>query len=313
MPQEKAAIEKRGTENADAYNLYLMARAYRLTGNTGDPRYWEASERLMRRAVEIDRGYARAWTLMALAQHNLRRSHGRSNDGGKAALDRALDLNPDLVEACALKAWNLSLAGLNAEASAKIAAAMQLDPESYEVNEFAGYISYEQGRFNDAARYWEKAAALVDTDIRSPFMLVSCYLALNDVENARRTARVALGRAEKAIAADQTNGYAMGVGVAALGALGETDRAKEWMNRALLIDPNNLTVRYNFACALATSLGDHDAALDMLEVVLENDPGGLVGGARKDPDFASLRGHPRFQAMMAAAEARLAKAAAGEA
>jgi adenylate cyclase len=65
----------------------------------------------------------------------------------------------------------------------------------------------------------------------------------------------------------------MGMGVTALAALGETDRAKDWMRRALLIDPDNLQMRYNFACTLAASLGDPDAALDMLGPVLERDTG----------------------------------------
>ena len=38
LPEEKKAIERRGTDNVDAYNLYLMARSYLLTGNDGDPR-----------------------------------------------------------------------------------------------------------------------------------------------------------------------------------------------------------------------------------------------------------------------------------
>jgi adenylate cyclase len=97
----------------------------------------------------------------------------------------------------------------------------------------------------------------------------------------------------------------MGVAAAALAALGETDRAKEWMNRALLIDPDNMVTRYNFACDLATSLGDPDAALDMLEPVIAQDAGGHLRNALSDPDFANLRDHPRFQAMVAAAEARL--------
>ena len=46
LPEEKKAIERRGTDNADAYNLYLMARSYYLTGNDGDPRRDEAIERL---------------------------------------------------------------------------------------------------------------------------------------------------------------------------------------------------------------------------------------------------------------------------
>ena len=139
---------------------------------------------------------------------------------------------------------------------------------------------------------------------------MSCYTALGDGENTRRAAQISLDRAEKAVAQDRNNGFAMGVAVAALAALGETDRAKEWMNRALLIDPDNLRMRYNFACDLATSLGDPDAALDMLGPMLERDPSGSQD-ARTDPDLAGLRDHPRFQAMVAAAEARLAATKGG--
>ena len=129
LPEEKQAIEQRGTDNADAYNLYLMARSYRLTGNDGDPRRDEAIERLIRRAVDIDPGYAQAWALMASGQYALRRSHGRAGDGGRAALDRALALNPDLAEARAINARMLSDTGRHEEAAAEIAVALRLDPE----------------------------------------------------------------------------------------------------------------------------------------------------------------------------------------
>ena len=46
-----------------------------------------------------------------------------------------------------------------------------------------------------------------------------------------------------------------------LAALGEGERAKEWMSRALLIDPENMTMRYNFACELANHLNDKDGGL----------------------------------------------------
>ncbi len=308
LPEEKKAIERRGTDNADAYNLYLMARSYWLGGNSGDPRQLEAIERLTRRAVEFDPSYAQAWALMAQAQYNLQRRHGRANDGGQAALDRALALNADLAEARAIKARMLSHAGGQEAAAAEIAVALRLDPESWEVNNHAGHISYNQGQLEDAARHFEKAAALSETDLKAIQMLVSCHLALGDGENTRRTARIAVDRVEKAVAQDRSNGYAMGVGVTALGALGEADRAKEWMERALLIDPDNLRIRYNFACSLATALGDPEAALAMLEPVLERDPGGLVRATPTDPDFAGLRDDPRFQTMVAAAEARLAAA-----
>jgi len=67
-------------------------------------------------------------------------------------------------------------------------------------------------------------------------------------------------------------------------------------------------MRYNFACTLARSRRDPDAALRMLAPVLERDTGRVVTVAPTDPDLAGLRGDPRFQAMLAAAEARLAAA-----
>ena len=308
LPPEKQAIGRRGTESVEAYDLYLLARSHYLTGNCGDPHQLEAIERLSRRVVAIDPGYAQAWALLALGQFNLQRAIGRNNDGGQAALERALALDPDLAEARALKARALSEAGRHEEAAAEIAVALRLDPESYEVNHRAGIISYSRGRLAEAVPYFAKATALIETSLLPLAMLISCYAALGDPENARQAARIALERAEKAVAQDSSNGGALGLGVAALSALGETDRAKDWMRRALLIDPDNLLMRNNFACTLATWLGDPEAALAMLGPVLERGPHWLVRFARADPDFAGLRGDARFQAMLAAAEARLAAA-----
>ena len=98
----------------------------------------------------------------------------------------------------------------------------------------------------------------------------------------------------------------MALGVSALAALGEVDRAKEWMNRALLIDPDNLLMRYNFACTLAAWFNDPDAALDMLAPALKQDAGALVRAARSGPDLANLGDDPRFQAVIAKTETRLA-------
>jgi adenylate cyclase len=272
LPQEMQAIAHRGTESVEAYDLYLVARSYYLTGNYGDPRRDEAIERLTRRAVEIDPGYAQAWALLASGQYSLHSNHGRAG-GGMAALDRALALNPDLAEARALKALKLSEVGRHEEAAAEIAVALRLDPESYEVNWRAGSSSYNQGRLAEAVPYFEKATALIEMDTGAPMMLISCYTALGDAENTRRIARVVLERAEKAVARDRSNGNALGAGVAALAALDEADRAKDWMRRALLIDPDNLLMRYNFGCTLARSLGDPEAALAMLGPVLERDTG----------------------------------------
>jgi adenylate cyclase len=90
LPEEKKAIERRGTDSAEAYNLYLMARQYWLTGNNGDARREESIIRVTGRATQIDPNYAQAWALMALAQGMMRTVFGGEGDGGLAAAERAL-------------------------------------------------------------------------------------------------------------------------------------------------------------------------------------------------------------------------------
>src|SRR5437588_4035900 len=139
LPEEKKAIEHRGTENVDAYNLFLMARQTYATGYSADPRRLDAIVRMCRRAVEIDPNYADPWALIALAEVLLRSDVGRQGgDGGLAAAERALALKPDLAEAHAVKARILSEENLNDEAVREIDIALRLDPESYQANRAAG-------------------------------------------------------------------------------------------------------------------------------------------------------------------------------
>ncbi|TAN08714.1 MAG: TIR domain-containing protein [Rhodanobacteraceae bacterium] len=306
LPEERHAIRQRGTENVEAYNLYLMARQIYVT-NQEDERGWQAIVRTCTRATEIDPNYAQAWALMAMGYRSLRQL-GVQSDDGMAAAERALALDPGLAEARAVKAQILQAGGHVDAAAAEVVVALKLDPESYEANRAAGRLAYQLHRFDDAVRYYEKAAGLLEGDAYSVFMLISCYTAVNDLAGAQRAAQLAFKRAEAILSHDQNNAGVMVYSAYALATLGDEERARARMNRALLLDPANFYMRYNFACTLSSKLKDKETALKVLGPAFETITEAFLPYAKADPDLASLHDDPRWQAMVAAAEVRLAAA-----
>jgi adenylate cyclase len=254
MPAEKKAIEQRGTTNAEAYNLYLLARQYWVTGNQGDPRREERVMRISSKAVEIDPYYAQAWALLAIAQSNLRYGFGQQIDDGYAAAHTALAIDPSIAEAHCAMARRLEEQGRNDEALAELQKGLALNPDSWELNKAIANFFIFRGRLAEGAEHFERAASVMETDYHAWGMLMTCRLGLGDEVRGKEAAKTALERVEQVLAQDPSNGAAISFGVSALATLGELDRAREWMDRALLIDPDNLNMRYNFACTLARGL-----------------------------------------------------------
>jgi adenylate cyclase len=304
LPEEKKDIERRGTTDTEAYKLYLMARQMWASGNITSPRIAEGVLRLGAKATEIDPSYAHAWALMSRAQSTLQSQLGKG-EAGFAEAERALALDPRLPEARCAMSVAFRLVGRVAEALREAETAVQLDSQSYEANLAMASCLYELGRYPEAIAYYEKAADLTETAFAATGMIVSSYGAIGDKQGARRAALRAVEVAEKAITADPTNGAAVGFLVTGLATLGDAERAKAWAERALLLDSQNQNMRYNFACSFAL-LNDFDTALDLLEPILAGESP-MLFSARTDPDLESIRDHPRFKAMMAAAEARVAQ------
>jgi adenylate cyclase len=304
LPEEKKAIEQRGTQSAKAYNFLLLARQYWITGNHGDMRREERVMRIASRAVEIDPYYAQAWALLAIAQSNLRYGFGQPVDDGYAAAHTAITIDPSIAEARCVLARRLEEHGREEEALAELRKGLALNPESWELNKALANFFMARGQVEDATRHFEKAVEVMDTDYHAWGMLMTCYHGLGDLPRVRHAAKTTLEQVEQVLAKDPSNGAAISMGVSALGAIGEEQRAREWMERALLIDPDNLNMRYNFACAMARDLGDPEGALHMLESSLSRIRGSL-GNAEFDPDFESIRGDPRFAKIISTAKQRL--------
>jgi adenylate cyclase len=304
LPAEKKAIEQRGTTNVDAYNLYLMARQIWISGNYGDVRRDEIVIRTTQRAIDLDPNYAQAWALLAIAQASLRYHYGRDVDDGLTAAEEALKLDPSLAAAYSVRARHLAEKGEFERAEVEIRRGLQLDPNSWEVNREAARQLMQLRRIDEATRHYVLAASLDDNDFHSCMMLLTCFQAQGLRERMPDVARQMLERSERVLGDDSLNASALGVSAGAFAILGDLDRANERIQRAMVVDPDNINMPYNFACVLASWIGDIDAALDMLESMIDRQSRSLMLTMLADPDMDPLRDHPRFKVMVAKAMKR---------
>ncbi len=304
---KKKAMEQRGTTSAEAYDLYLMARNCWIAGDFADPRRVARVISLCREAIEIDPDYAQAWALVALGQAHMFYGVGASeeSDDGAEAANRALELDENIAEARLPRAWRLVAQGRNEDADAELATALQLNPDSWEVNKEAARLFYRQRRLGDAARHLARATEIVPADFHGWGMLLAVYTATGDADRAKECALKVIDLVEDVLTRDPQNGVALAMGANSFATLGQTDQARRWISRAERRDPDNLFMRYNLGFGLAAILGNKDAAIAMLAPVLAKGGANTIRLAANDPNLDRLRDDTRFSEMMASAEKRL--------
>ena len=307
LPTEKKAIADRGTSSVEAYNLYLRARQNWISGDFADPGRAGRIIRICARATQVDPDYAQAWALMALAQAHIFYGIGTQQieDDGAAAATRALAIDPKIAEAHLPIAWRLVAEGKTDAANAEIDTALQLGPDSWEVNKEAARLYFRQRRVDDAVRMLERATELMEADFHGWGMLLAGYNAQGNQAGALRCAAKMLEQAENYLRQNGDNGMALALGANGLAFLGERERAREWIEQAILVEPDNLFVRYNLAWGQLAIAGDVEAAISMLEPVLAKGGPSTIRLAAMDPNLQRLRDDPRFQAMLEAAKARV--------
>jgi adenylate cyclase len=171
------------------------------------------------------------------------------------------------------------------------------------VNKEAGRFYLLQRNIPAATKHYEKAAELMETDFHAWAMLSTCYQALGETAKVRESAKMMVSEAQLAVQQDPSNGAALGILAGGYALLGEKEKTREWIDRALLVDPDNLNMRYNFACVLSI-MEDKEGALKMLASTLPLAGAFQVTVAATDTDFDNIRDDPRFQKMLADAMAR---------
>src|SRR5438132_4815849 len=240
LPQEKKSISQTPTDNVEAYTYYLRGRQFLQRRST--KAYYELARRMFAKAVELDPLYARAYAGIADCDSFLFLQYhvNISIDDILNTSAKALALESGLAEAHASRGLALSLGERYDEADTEFEEAIAIDPNSFEGHYFYARSCFKQGRLEQAARMFERGAEIDPDDYQSPALSIQIYRSLGCTAEMQAAARKAVERAESGLARQPENPRPAYLGAAALITLGDKDRAREWLARALATDPDDI-------------------------------------------------------------------------
>jgi len=281
------------TDNPKAYEYFLRGRGYAILGGERDR---ELATEMFQKAVDLDPTFLRAWIHLAEESAQIANFFSRSakwRDSATLAAEKAMQLAPDNVESVLVQGYAHAANRRFADAEVDFRKVVELNPTNGRAWHHLARAEYHQGKTGQAIDSFEKATVNDPDDFESPLLVTTMYQAAGVEDDALRMAKIGVERVERILQDYPDNQRAYYLGSSGLVIMGQADRGREWIERALELSPDDPATRYNAACFYSRH-GDIDKSLDCLEnsvisrTWIEN-----------DSDLDPLRDHPRFAAILA--------------
>jgi len=189
-PNEKEGLDRRPTQNPDAYLLFLKAHEY---ANKMDQLHGMTSKAvpLFEQAIKLDPNFALAFADLSLVESWLYHSVDPTADRREKArfnADEALRLQPDLPEGHLALGFSYYYGDRDYErALAQFEIAKRGLPNEAQAYMAIGAIQRRQGKWAESTANLEKAAALDPKNADILLNLASNYMSLRDFEAADKT------------------------------------------------------------------------------------------------------------------------------
>ncbi len=319
--EQKEALAKRYTANAEAYELYLKGRFF---WNKRTPEATAKAAEYFQHALEQDPTYALAYagvadcyrTLPIMSDAPSRDAFPKAKQAALKALEidnnlaeahsalayveyffewdwtaaekefrRAIEINPNYALAHLGYAHLLSTLGRHGEALAEINWATKLDPLSPFVGTIKGQILFHAHRYSEAIEEVNKAMEIEPNFWIGQIVLGRSYERLGLYEEAIKSLRMAAQSSGGVTEATSLAGYVYAVS----GQRKEAERALETLRVRL---QTRYVPPYNFAL-LYQGLGNSDDALEWLDKAYEQRDVHIVF-LPVDSKWDALRNNPHF-------------------
>jgi serine/threonine-protein kinase len=323
--EERRQLRKEPTDDFEAYRLYLQGRfcIQRWTHEGLDQ-----GLRHLQEATARDPNYALAYASIAYAYTDIGVGVAGSTPAdeafrqAKAAVARALELDPDLAEAHAVLGHLKYVCDYDwVGAEAELRRAIELNPNSGDAFDIYGLLLSSQERYDEAVEAQQRAYELDPLahrmDIVTTYLrmgryddalhsvskiiqvephLALAYLTLGWTHLLRGQAEEGLAAMHKAVSLSPDNTLYLAQLGEAYGMVGRTEDARAALAQLEETSRRRYVSPYHMAYVYA-GLGENERALDWLERAYEERAGG-IWGVKGSFLFRGLRSHPRFQALL---------------
>jgi adenylate cyclase len=290
---EKKKLAERGTENAEAYELFLKAIEY-FDRHTKEG--FRLALQLITDAIKLDTGYAQAYQFKANALANLYRAYDRDPallDEAETLCEEALRLKPELFSVYAPLSQIYTHRRMLAEAEESAKEFIRKDPQNSVSHFTLGSFYSNTGQYAKAIAPYEESVRLNPDNFNTVWNLVVACDSSEDREKCAHWVEVALPQYERHLMLHPDDQHKLVQHAALLLMIGRTEAA-----HAAAIQLTSLkdgVSLYNTACFFGR-LGDKAEALVTSRKAIE--AGFKDARLLKEflnNDLASLAGTPKYE------------------
>ena len=261
VDSEKRAIEKKPTENTEAYTYYLRGRE--LAREETKPSLKQAVG-LFEKAVKLDPSYARAHSALAecfiILANNSYEPYEQAISNAKLSVKKALDLEPELAEAHATLAGIHFLEDDVSSCEVEAKRALELNPSLPEAYRALANVASLKGDGDEAMRLREALYRLDPVKPRHIELLGSYYFFMGKESEALQLWEKTAQLAPAGTCRNMSEYYLF---------KGNYEKAKELYSKAEEPEPANHWARW-MGGFIAARMGDKNAAIQAIRKIEEN-------------------------------------------